>query len=126
MTSADTPAVDAALPLSPAEPAALPLDPSIRQPNVRLLLISFFLLFLELASIRWFGSTVVFLTFFTNIVLVASFLGMSVGLMTASRKTDFINWTLPTLAITYNRPMYIHRDNRPMYACLGISLEKIA
>ena len=41
----------------------------------RLFLISFVILFFELACIRWFGSTVIFLTFFTNIVLLACFLG---------------------------------------------------
>ena len=50
-----------------------------RRPYVDLFLISFLILFFELACIRWFGSTVVFLTFFTNIVLMACFLGMSVG-----------------------------------------------
>ena len=44
---------------------------------LNLFFISFVLLFLELSCIRWFGSTVVFLTFFTNIVLLATFLGMS-------------------------------------------------
>lgn len=77
----------------------LPIDDGAPKPYTRLFLISFFILFLELACIRWFGSTVVFLTFFTNIVLIASFLGMSVGLMTAPRKTNFINWTLPILAL---------------------------
>ena len=48
-----------------------------------LFLISFLILFFELACIRWFGSTVVFLTFFTNIVLMACFLGMTVGLLAA-------------------------------------------
>ena len=42
--------------------------------------------FLELACIRWFGSAVLFLTFFTNLVLFACFLGMSVGLLAASRR----------------------------------------
>ena len=36
-----------------------------------LFLISFLILFFELACIRWFGSMVVFLTFFTNIVQLA-------------------------------------------------------
>jgi hypothetical protein len=35
-----------------------------------LFLISFLILFFELTCIRWFGSTVVYLTFFTNIVLL--------------------------------------------------------
>ncbi|MCX7017027.1 MAG: hypothetical protein NTW86_31450 [Candidatus Sumerlaeota bacterium] len=67
--------------------------------HIRLFSISFLALFFELACIRWFGSYVVFLTFFTNVVLLASFLGLSTGCLTASRKVDFINWTpLLTLA----------------------------
>ncbi len=66
-----------------------------RRPYLDLFLISFLILFFELASIRWFASTVVFLTFFTNIVLLASFLGMSVGLLTARRPQNFARWVLP-------------------------------
>jgi spermidine synthase len=71
------------------------VPPAPRRPHLDLFLISFLILFFELAAIRWFGSTVVFLTFFTNIVLLATFLGMSVGLLTAGRRTQFIRWTLP-------------------------------
>jgi spermidine synthase len=60
-----------------------------------LFLVSFLILFFELASIRWFGSNVVFLTFFTNLVLMASFLGMSVGLLSAGRRQHLITWVLP-------------------------------
>jgi SAM-dependent methyltransferase len=73
-------------------------EPS-RHPHRDLFLISFLILFVELASIRWFGSTVTFLTFFTNIVLMASFLGMSVGLLTASRRQNFIRTVIPLLTI---------------------------
>src|SRR2546423_2544190 len=65
------------------------------RPFLDLLLISFLILFFELACIRFFGSMVVFLTFFTNIVLMASFLGMSVGCLAASRKQNFIDWVIP-------------------------------
>ena len=61
-------------------------------------MISFLILFLELACIRWFGSYVVFLTFFTNVVLLASFVGMSIGCLAASRKANFIRWT-PAIAL---------------------------
>src|SRR4051794_17363050 len=60
-----------------------------------LFLISFLMLFLELTFIRWFGSSVTYLTFFTNIVLMACFLGMSVGLMSAGRRRDYVAWVLP-------------------------------
>ena len=60
-----------------------------------LFLISFLILFLELAFIRWFGSNVIFLTFFTNLVLMACFLGMSVGLLSAGRQQNLIKWVFP-------------------------------
>ncbi len=60
-----------------------------------LFLVSFLILFFELAAIRWFGATVVFLTFFTNIVLLASFLGMSVGLLSARGPRNFLAAALP-------------------------------
>ena len=53
-----------------------------------LFLISFLTLFLELACIRWFPSHVLFLTFFTNTVLLACFLGMSVGCLAANSQAQ--------------------------------------
>src|SRR5579864_1462266 len=60
-----------------------------------LFLVSFFILFFELACIRWFGSTVIFLTFFTNIMLMACFLGVSVGCLAAGRRWSFMNGFIP-------------------------------
>lgn len=60
-----------------------------------LFLVSFVILFYELACIRWFGGTVIFLTFFTNIVLMACFLGVSVGALGASRQASYINLAIP-------------------------------
>jgi len=65
-----------------------------------LFLISFLILFFELACIRWFGSTVVYLTFFTNIVLLATFLGMSVGCLAASSRRDWTPAVIPLLLLT--------------------------
>src|SRR5690242_10627789 len=61
--------------------------------------ISFAVLFLELASIRWFGSAVLFLTFFTNLVLMACFLGLSVGLLATGRRHDFATWVIPLMVL---------------------------
>ena len=55
------------------------------RPVSDLFLVSWLLLFLELACIRWFPAHVLFLTFFTNTVLLACFVGMSVGLLIARR-----------------------------------------
>jgi hypothetical protein len=47
--------------------------------------------------IRWFSATVVFLTFFTNIVLIACFLGMSCGCLAARQRWNWLAW-FPLLA----------------------------
>ncbi len=56
-------------------------------------LISVLILFLELASIRWFPAHVLYLTFFTNVVLLACFLGMSVGCLAANHRRRYLTWT---------------------------------
>jgi spermidine synthase len=58
-----------------------------------LFLISLVILFLELAGIRWFPAHVLYLTFFTNVVLLACFLGMSVGCLAASHGRNYLTWT---------------------------------
>lgn len=71
-------------------------SPSTERPDARrdLFVASFTLLFFELACIRWFGSMVIFLTFFTNLVLLASFIGMSIGCLAADAKRDYSRHTL--------------------------------
>jgi SAM-dependent methyltransferase len=63
------------------------------RPAFDLFLISWLVLFLELACIRWFPSHVLFLTFFVNLVLLACFVGMSIGCLVARRRTNFIRHT---------------------------------
>jgi hypothetical protein len=69
-----------------------------RRDGVNLFLIGFLILFLELACIRWFSANVVFLQFFTNIVLIACFLGMSCGCLAARKRWDWLAW-FPLLAL---------------------------
>jgi spermidine synthase len=71
--------------------------PSSRD-GVELFLISLLILFLELANIRWFPAHVLYLTFFTNVVLLACFLGMSVGCLAARQRRRYLPWT-PLLLI---------------------------
>ncbi len=73
--------------------------PPPRSAYWNLFLVSLLILFLELACIRWFPAHVLFLTFFTNTVLLACFVGMSVGCLAASRRVNLIYWTPPLLAI---------------------------
>src|SRR5580704_14450748 len=64
-----------------------------------LFLVSWLVLFLELACIRWFPSHVLFLTFFTNTVLLASFVGMSIGCLVARRPNRLILQTPYVLSL---------------------------
>jgi SAM-dependent methyltransferase len=73
-----------------------------------LFLVSFLILFFELAAIRWFAATVVFLTFFTNIVLLACFLGMSVGLLAARRPQSLVQSSLPLAAAAFAAAVGTH------------------
>src|SRR2546425_8748872 len=81
-----------------------------RRPYLDLFLISFLILFFELAAIRWFAGTVVFLTFFTNIVLLACFLGMSVGLLAARRPQPLVQMALPVAMLAFAAAIAIHRS----------------
>ncbi|MDQ1705270.1 MAG: hypothetical protein QOF18_1636 [Frankiaceae bacterium] len=57
----------------------------IRSTRARLLLSSALMLFLELALIRWTASNIVHLGYFSNFVLLGSFLGVGLGFLRASR-----------------------------------------
>jgi spermidine synthase len=65
-----------------------------------LFLISLLLLYLELACIRWFPAHVLYLTFFTNTILLASFLGMSLGCLAAARTRRLLVYTPALLLVS--------------------------
>ena len=56
--------------------------------RLRIFLVSFTLLFFELLCIRWIPAYVRYLSYFTNFILLASFLGMGLGIL-ASRRPRF-------------------------------------
>src|SRR5438128_10012705 len=67
--------------------AGLPI-PGVPMPKqIRLVLLSALMLFVELALIRWTGSNVVHLSYFSNFVLLGSFLGIGLGFLRADRST---------------------------------------
>src|SRR6266446_2751465 len=68
------------------------VPPAVRLPEFNLFLVGFLVLFLELACIRWFAASVIFLQFFTNVVLIASFLGMSCGCLAAGQRRDWLGY----------------------------------
>src|SRR5207244_2215317 len=67
--------------------------------RTRLVLLSFLMLFLELALIRWTGSNVVSLSYFSNFVLLGSFLGIGLGFLRARRARSIFPWAPVVLGI---------------------------
>src|SRR5438270_3951090 len=57
------------------------------------------MLFVELALIRWTGSRVVYLSYFSNFVLLGSFLGIGLGFLPARRRVDLFAWAPVALAL---------------------------
>ena len=62
----------------------------MQKPGVQLVLASFLMLFTELALIRATTAVVIYFSFFSNLVLLASFLGVGVGLLRAGKSTGTI------------------------------------
>lgn len=61
--------------------------------RARLVLLSFLMLFVELALIRWLGEQVLYLSFFSNFVLLGSFLGIGIGFLRSGRGKSWFPWT---------------------------------
>src|SRR6478609_4950951 len=61
-----------------------------RRPIPRLLLASALMLFLELALIRWLGANIVHLSYFSNFVLLGSFLGIGLGFLIARKRWSIL------------------------------------
>lgn len=72
--------------------------PLLRSPAARLFLISFLVLFLEVALIRWMPAYVRLLAYFSNFILLASFLGIGVGCLLAPVRARLLPWFPPVLA----------------------------
>src|SRR5690242_10928478 len=91
--------------MSPALRETVPVSEPVRTaaapPDVvrRLVLASALMLFLELALIRWLGANIVHLSYFTNFVLLGSFLGVGLGFLVARRGWTFLRWTPVLLAL---------------------------
>ena len=66
-------------------------DPPGQQ--ARLAFASFLMLFVELALIRWTAANNVYVNNATNFVLLASFLGIGVGFLSARARRDYLRWT---------------------------------
>ena len=63
-----------------------PAHPFIADKRARTFLVSFTMLFFELFCIRWIPSYVRYLSYFNNFLLMASFLGIGLGMLSARRE----------------------------------------
>jgi Spermine/spermidine synthase domain len=66
--------------------------------RARLLALSFLMLFVELALIRWTGSNILYLSYFSNFVLLASFLGIGLGFLRANARRNLFPYAPIALA----------------------------
>ncbi len=58
----------------------------------RTFLASFLVLFLEIALIRWMPAYIRLLSYFSNFILLASFLGIGIGCLLAPARARLFNW----------------------------------
>src|SRR5579884_3746751 len=65
----------------------------------RLVLLSFLMLFVELVLIRWLGSNILYLSYFSNFVLLGSFLGIGLGFLRAKSEPNLFPWASVLLAV---------------------------
>src|SRR5919201_4904063 len=84
--------------IDPMSFAAWPGAP-LRRPEAQLFLTSLLGLYAELLCIRWMPAHVRFLSYFTNFILLASFLGLGVGILSARRKLPLGPKTFPLLLL---------------------------
>src|SRR2546421_864968 len=101
------------------------VDERIGQLRVRMLALSFLMLFVELALIRWTGSNILYLSYFSNFILLASFLGIGLGFLRADARYDLFRFAPIALAalIAFVRifPVQIDRSGTELifFAALG-------
>ncbi len=66
---------------------------------LQLFALSFLMLFVELALIRWSGALVIYLSYFSNFVLLGSFLGIGIGFLRARSRVNLFPWSPVALAL---------------------------
>ncbi|MBX9623432.1 MAG: hypothetical protein K2X82_06420 [Gemmataceae bacterium] len=81
---------------------------------------SWLVLFLELACIRWFPAHVMFLTFFTNIVLLAGFVGLSVGCLAARSPKRYLDHTPCWLAVAVGAGLLVEQFRGKLLKYLAV------
>src|SRR5947199_8496961 len=97
--------------------------------RARIFLFSFTMLFFELLCIRWIPSYVRYLSYFNNFILLASFLGIGLGMLAARRQRFWfppfpLLLLLLTIVVAVNR--FDLRINSTDVLCYGAGLAQSA
>jgi SAM-dependent methyltransferase len=71
----------------------------MRRDRIELILASALMLFVELVLIRWTGAMVVYLSYFSNFILLGSFLGIGIGFLRAKKEPQLFPWAPLLLAL---------------------------
>ncbi len=69
------------------------------RPEVRLVLFGAAILFWELVLIRWMGSCIRVVAYYTNFILISSFFGLGAGALLVRFRRRFWKWLIPLLAV---------------------------
>ncbi len=92
-----------------------PADPERKAPPWRLVVASALVLFVELALIRWTGANVLHLSYFSNFILLGSFLGIGLGFLRSHSKRDLSSWwpafLTPFVALVLIFPVQVSQNS---------------
>jgi len=83
-----------------------------RRAALDLFLVSFLILFLELTLIRWIPAYAKLVSYFTNFILIACFLGMGLGCLAASWRISFLGATPGLVAAVMLGTLFVY-DSAP-------------
>jgi SAM-dependent methyltransferase len=76
------------------------------------------MLFVELALIRWMGSNIIYLSYFSNFILLGSFLGIGLGFLRGTRGASLFRFAPVALAVLVSFvllfPVQINRSNNDL------------
>jgi hypothetical protein len=96
---------------------------TLRGTYAKLFLLSIFLLFLEMVLIRWISTEIRVFAYFSNLTLIACFLGIGAGCLFSQRPRPTFVWTMPAVTafcLVVMLPKDLGHDlYRPVTAFLG-------
>jgi hypothetical protein len=85
----------------------------LKSDAVRMVALSFAILFWELVCIRWLSAYVLYLGYFTNFVLLGALLGIGAGALLAPRPRPLIGWLPPLLFVFFALVLFTRTELTP-------------